>query len=145
METIGVIRRKVTQKEKYVGLSASTAGQIQPKIDTEIRKFVDKITRLVAQDKAVLFDSASPAKDYFTDALSVYKRVLGNIEKNDFCRICKRNIPPRYSFRGLGHYDIQHAMNARDSSASELFSFDHSFEDLQKYSPDFNSLKITVL
>ena len=72
METIGVIRRKVTQKEKYVGLSASTAGQIQPKIDTEIRKFVDKITRLVAQDKAVLFDSASPAKDYFTDARSVY-------------------------------------------------------------------------
>lgn len=145
LEVIAVIRRKVTQKEQYVGINATTSAQIQTKIENEIRKFMDKITQLNAQGKAVLADPASSTIKYFADSLKEYKQVFGDIETNDFCRICKRNIPPRYSLRGLGHFDVQHAINARDLSASELFSFDQGFKDLQKYSKAFNSLKVTVL
>lgn len=143
LEILEVIRKRITEAENYVGLTESAKRGIESKIKGKTREFIDKMTRLVGQGKAMLVDPDESLVDYFKKTLSLFLPYLGDVERFDYCFICRRRTAVRYRYRGLGHFDIQHAINARESSANEIASFDKAFSQLHKIS-GFDSLKVTV-
>jgi predicted nucleic acid-binding protein len=144
LEVLEVIRKRITERENYVGLSESVKQQIKRKVDAKTIQFIDKVTKLAGQGKAQIVDPDTSIRQYFESALKVFQPYFGDISHLSYCFKCKRNTPPSYRYRGFGHYDVEHATNARDCSAYEMFSFDKGVAQLQAI-PEFSSVKITVL
>lgn len=144
LEIIEVIRKRITENESYVGLTADVKQKIKTSIDEKTREFIDKVTKLVAQGKAEIRNPEEPLEGYLKETLALFSPNFGEISEFDYCFICNRKTNMRYRYRGLGHYDMQHAMNAKDCHAKEIVSVDKAFSQLRNIQ-EFNSLKVTVL
>ena len=144
LEILDVMRKRITEKESYQGESSSTRGQIKSKVDTKTREFMDKITKLAKQGKAAIVDPNKALGEFVTDALKLHSPHFGEIVTQAYCPVCRGSFGPKYKYRGPGHWDIQHALNAKYTSANEIISLDGDFEQL-KAIKDFSSLTITVL
>jgi predicted nucleic acid-binding protein len=144
LEVIEVIRKRIPENEGYTGLTSTAIKEIKTKIDEKIREFIDKITKLSQQKKAKIVDPDKLLKSYFKETLNLLSPNFGEITEFDYCFVCERNTKMRYKYRGLGHYDLQHAINARDCCAKEIVSADKGFSQLRKIS-EFDSLKVTIL
>lgn len=144
LEIIEVIRKRMTENENYIGLTPDVRQRIKTSVDVKTREFIDKVTKLVAQGKAEINNPDEPLSGYLKETLTLFFPNFGEITEFDYCFICERKTSMRYRYRGLGHYDMQHAMNARDCNAKEIVSVDKAFSQLRNI-PQFNSLKVTVL
>jgi len=143
LEIIEVIRKRITEKEGYVGLTEPAKRRIRTKIENKTREFIDKMTKLAHTGKAILADPDKSVKDYLQNTLNLCFTCFGDIDHFGYCFICKRQTPMRYRYRGLGYYDLQHAINARECSAEEIMSFDKAFYQLRNIQ-EFKSLKINI-
>lgn len=144
LEIIEVIRKRIPENEVYTGLTSSAVKNIKTKIDEKTREFVDKLTKLSEQKKVKVVDPNKLLDSYFKETLSLLSPNFGEITEFDYCFVCDRNTKMRYKYRGLGHYDLQHAINARDCCAKEIVSVDKGFSQLRNI-PEFGSLKVTIL
>lgn len=144
LEVIEVMRKRITQKERYKGLTESLKKQLKNKIDEKIREFIDKTTNLAKQGKILILDPDENVSSYFQKTLNVLSPYFGNIAHTSFCIFCQRTRSFQYLYKGVGHYDIEHAFNAKLCGATEVFAFDYSFEHFSQI-PDFNGLSFTVL
>jgi hypothetical protein len=144
LEVIDVIRKRVTEKEFYAGLGFAARRAIESKAQTKIQEFVNKTTRLAAQGKARIVDPDRGLADYHQETLRLSQPHFGMVDESNQCPVCRRALALRYKFRGLGHYDIQHAINARDCLANELFSFDKAFSQMSTVG-GFASLAVHAL
>lgn len=142
LEILDVLRKRVTEKESYQIADGTMKQQIKQKVDERIREFIDKVTKLTTQGKAVIIDPSTPTGEYMTEALKLHSPRFGNIDTQTLCPVCRGPFGPRYRYRGPGHWDVQHALNAKYTSASELVSFDGGFKELRS---DFSSLTFTVI
>ena len=64
------------------------------------------------------------------------KRQLGAL-----CFLCKAEYH-EFSYRGIDHYDIQHAIIAEYAKADQFITFDRGYEYIKE---DFPSLSIQIL
>jgi hypothetical protein len=144
LEVVGVIRSSIIQNEYFIGIDMKNTQEIQTKANKKVNEFLAKIFGLARQDKVILKDPDIKLKDYLARSLGILQRHIGNISVKDFCFDCQRKIPQRYNFFGLGHFDIQHAINAKELAVNELITFDKAFELLNTL-PEFNSINVKVL
>lgn len=144
LEIVEVIRKRITEKEYFVGLNQTAKSEIKNKIDQKTKDFMKIIMELSAQNKLMLTNPAKSVNEYFEDTFRLFAAYFGNVDKSDFCFICNHNIPDRYRYVGMGHYDLQHALNAKECMADEIATFDKGFSQLNSIG-EFSSLKVTVL
>ena len=144
LEIIEVFRKRITENEAYVGLTTEAKQKIKTKVEEKTRELIDKVTKLAQQKKARIIDPDKLLHNYFEETLRLINPNFGEIIEFNYCFICNRPTDMRYKYRGLGYYDVQHAINARDCCAKEIVSLDKAFSLLQNI-PEFNSLKVTVL
>ncbi len=144
LEIIEVFRKRITENEAYVGLTPQAKQMIRTKAEKKTRELIDKVTKLAQQKKARIVDPDKLLHNYFEETLRLINPNFGEITEFNYCFICNRSTNMRYKYRGLGHYDMQHAINARDCCAKEIVSLDKAFSLLQNI-PEFSSLKVTVL
>ena len=139
-----VLRKRITEAERFDGTSEEKEHQIKFKVNQELSSLMDRITKLEKQGKVLMIDPKKSLADFLHETLSTFERVDGNIESFDYCFTCMRNTYVRYKYRSLGHYDIEHAKNAHDCSADEIVSGDKAFRSLNAI-PEFSGLKATVM
>ena len=140
LEVLDVIRKRICEKERYVGLTEQAKSAIIEKINEKSAAFVNYLIQLEQRQQVTFTDPAIILRQYLFDTLRLYKN---NCSKNDI--ICaKPFLEKQYKFHGLGFYDLQHALNAKECHADELVTLDKGFNQL-KVLNDFVNLKISVL
>ena len=100
---------------------------------------------------------------HYSTVLSKLRKYFGYVRTISICSYCKRrlvsksstNICPncnhttadsihKYSYKGLGHADLEHAFFAKSQNVSEFFSSDRSFKDLNK-DITFKNMRFTII
>ena len=144
MEVIDVIRKRIVDKEAFSGdLTHEKTREIKRRVDIKIKDFLNAVKDLENQGKIILVDLDATMRDILTHALKLLEQSFGRIITTSRCNACRRNMDEKYRYRGIGHYDIQHALIAKGSNASVLVSFDKSFRDLST-STEFKTLKFFI-
>lgn len=107
---------------------------LKKEIDDRILKFLDALSALVARDKLIWEDPRRSMEKVFAETLNILKEAFGSFGDAYECKFCNRTLPsPNYYYRGVGQYDIQHAIIAREMKASKLITFDRGFDVLSKH------------
>jgi predicted nucleic acid-binding protein len=144
LEVIEVIRKRITEDTKFIGLTEVHKQIIANKITVASRSFIQKILDLAQQDRLLIIDPLTELRDYFTSILQLLIVNFGVIDKSDYCFICGRQTTPRYRYIGVGPHDIQHILNAKVCSAHEFVTFDKGFLRVKTLFGDNTDLVITV-
>jgi hypothetical protein len=139
LEVIGALRKRIVRKETFVGsLDPHIKTNIRNKIKQKITEFLTGIGNLAKDGKVLLADPDIHLRNYLRNVLGSFTRYRG-----DLIDVPSKK-PDRYDYKGLGHWDLQHAMNAKDLNANELVSCDEDFDDLQRLSR-FTSITVTII
>ncbi len=140
LEVLDVIKKRICEKEKYAGLNDQAKAMIVEKINQKSAAFVNYLIQLEQRQQIKFTDPAIVLSRYLFDTFRLYKN---NFSTNNI--ICsKQFMEKQYKFHGLGFYDLQHALNAKECFADEIVTLDKGFNQL-KVSKDFANLKINVL
>jgi predicted nucleic acid-binding protein len=125
MEVIDAIRRRIAEKSAYQGDPAKQdMSNVKHEIEEAIKTFLDGLTTLAANDKLILTDPESPMKEILDEAVDLLCATFGRFEQTfKDSRTC-------YVYRGVGQYDVQHALIAKALKADILLTFDRAFSDL---------------
>jgi predicted nucleic acid-binding protein len=138
MEVIDSIRRRVSEKTKWMGDPSSVdMAPVKQEIERLINDFLDGLTALAIQKRMIWIDPESPVKKHFQDAQDVLLATFGSFH-SDF-----KDFQNCYAYRGVGQYDVQHALIAQSLSANELLTFDKGFRDLAS-NPKFSGFSFIV-
>ena len=135
METIDVIRKRITQNEKYdtAGLTEAKRNGIKKIIDGKIAQFIAATTEWEKDSKILMADGTASYRDFIHDSFLYILGYWGTIREDWKCGFCKGELKPnRYSYRGLGQYDFQHVRIAKILNADEFVTTDKAFNDLNK-------------
>ena len=136
MEIIVVIRKRIIESTPYSKLNKARQTEIREVVDAKTTSFIDMITSLADQKKVIIVNPKLMLTDYLEDCFFYLRKYFG--------RVVESRLPSRtLRYKGLGHYDIQHAMNARYCNANELISFDRAFVDLRRID-GFETMRISV-
>jgi hypothetical protein len=139
LEVLGALRKKIVRKESFAGpLTPAIKKNIQTKIEQKIAEFMTKVAELTRQGKVLLADPDMRLRNYLRNVLSIFSPYKGYLEHSP------ANKPDKYIYEGLGHWDMQHAVNAQELNAGELVSCDSKFNDLRNISK-FASMTITTI
>lgn len=140
LEVINTIRKRIAEREPFVGLlknNEDVRNIIKSKIDYCIKEFIDKITKWESTGKLLIVDSQTPISDVFNTTFLMLYGLFGEITDSRRCRICK-NAHDSYSYKGIDHFDIQHALMAKESLTTEFVTFDVGYEQLRPHFPEFS-------
>jgi predicted nucleic acid-binding protein len=129
LEVLEVIRKRITQMEQYTSLDDNKKEEIKDKIQEKTNNFIEILYRLVQEHRVALVNSQESVDTWFKATYSIFTTSFGDI--STYNSGGKGNNPPRYRYRGVGHYDIQHALTAKEYSARGLYTFDWGFAELQ--------------
>ena len=140
METIDVIRKRITQYERYTGILDDTKrDEIKRKINEKISKFISATTEWEHDNKILMSDGTLSYEDFIHDSFLYIFSYWGSIREEWKCGSCKADLTPnRYLYKGLGQYDFQHVRIAKVLNASEFFTTDKAFNELNssgKFTP----------
>ncbi len=140
LEVLDVIRRRICEKEQYAGLNDQAKTALIKKINEKSEAFVNFLIQLEQRQQIKFIDPAIVLSRYLFDTLRLYKN---NCSENNI--ICNNQfMQKQYKFHGLGFYDLQHALNAKECYADEIVTLDKGFNQL-KVVKDFANLRINVL
>ncbi len=144
LEVITVIRCRVIQNQDFKGVDIKTTQKIQAESKKKVDEFIAKILGLSKQGKVIIKDPDMKLEDYLIKSLGILQLHTGKIAIKDFCFVCQQKISQRYKFFALGHYDLQHAINAKELAVNEFITFDRAFELLNSIT-EFKSINVKVL
>ena len=144
LEVVEVIRKRVAEDTKFIGLSDVHKKIVANKISTISRLFIQKIFDLAQQGRLLIVDPSIDLHDYFTSTLQLLIANFGVVDKADYCFVCNRQTRSRYRYIGVGPHDIQHMLNAKNCSANEFITFDKGFLRLKTLFDDKENLTITI-
>jgi predicted nucleic acid-binding protein len=144
LEVVEVIRKRIAEDTKFIGLADMYTQIVANKITAASRLFIQKILDLAQQGHLLIIDPLTDLHDYFTSTLQLLIVNFGVIAKSDYCFICDRQTRPRYRYIGVGPHDLQHIINAKECSANEFVTFDKGFLRLKTLFADNDGLTITV-
>ena len=114
-------------------------------------RIVEATTRIMDGFTAQLSDLATAGKVIVDDPKLDYKSFISNVT-NLFLSILSdpdgltvrpgdQNSKKSYSIKSAGHWDVQHALIAKQLMADEIVSFDKDFKQLSE-SREFDGIKI---
>ena len=145
IEIISIIRKKVASKMEIHGNKdiddRESKIHLKNIIDELTRQFIDYITKWEATGKLQIAKLDESLSSVLQKEQKILKNSFGEIKKTSRCFVCKFEYH-EYSYRGIDHYDIQHAIIAERAKADKFITFDRGYEFIKK---DFPSLDIQIL
>ena len=145
LEIISIIRKKIVTKLKIHGNKDIDDKQIKVHlkntIDELTREFIDYVTKWEASGKLQIIKVDEPLSSILKREQKILKKNFGQIKKTTHCFVCKSEYH-EFSYRGIDHYDIQHAIIAEYAKADQFITFDRGYEYIKE---DFPSLDIQIL
>jgi predicted nucleic acid-binding protein len=145
IEIIGIIRKKVVTKMKIDGIKdindKDSKLLLKNIIDNLTKKFIDYITRWEATGKLQIVNIDESLSLVLKKEHKILKNNFGEIKKTTKCHVCKSEYH-EYTYRGIDHYDIQHAIIAEYAKANQFITFDRGYEYIKE---EFPSLNIHIL
>jgi hypothetical protein len=145
LEIISIIRKKIVTKMKIHGNKDIDDKQskihLKNTIDELTRGFIDYITKWEASGKLRIVKVDEPLSSILKREQKILKKNFGEIKKTTHCFVCKSEYH-EYTYRGIDHYDIQHAIIAEYAKADKFITFDKGYEYIKE---DFPSLAIHIL
>ena len=145
LEIISIIRKKVVTKMKIIGNKdindKDSKLQLKKTIDALTKEFIDYITRWEAAGKLQIVKIDESLTNILKKEQKILKNNFGEIKKATKCFVCKSEYH-EYTYRGIDHYDIQHAIIAEYAKADQFITFDRGYEYIKN---DFPSLNIRIL
>jgi predicted nucleic acid-binding protein len=145
LEIISVIRKKVVTKMKISDNKDNDDKDnkllLKNKIDDLTKKFIDYITRWEAAGKLQIVKIDEPLSNVLKREQKILKNKFGEIKKTTKCYVCRSEYN-EYTYRGIDHYDIQHAIIAEYAKADQFITFDRGYEYIKD---EFPSLNIHIL
>ena len=130
METINSFRRKIPIKIKTTTESSSS---LEKKITEKTLKYVTALESFRREGKIVNKNPPMSVKQLHRFTTKYLERYFGSVEKHG----------RHYRYKGLNHWDIQHALIARSFGTKTFYTADSSFEELKK-SQVFNPMKFVI-
>ena len=124
MEVIDAIRKRVTERSEYIGSPTNPQTDMSPvkdEIERVITEFLDGLSALACQDKVIWTDPDSQMNQTLQKAMEILQDTFG-----PFDQVFKDNRTC-YIYRGVGQYDVQHALIAQLFGANCLLTFDRGF------------------
>src|SRR6476620_5659857 len=145
IEIIRIIRKKVVTKMKITGIKdindKDSKLLLKNIIDNLTKKFIDYITSWEAVGKLQIVKIDESLSSILKKEQKILKNNFGEIKKTTKCYVCKSDYH-EYTYRGIDHYDIQHAIIAEYAKANQFITFDRGYEYLKE---EFPSLNIHIL
>ena len=145
LEIISIIRKKAVTKMKISGNKdindEDSKILLKKTIDDLTREFIDNITKLEYIGKLQIVKIDESLSDVLKREQKILRNKFGEIKKTTKCYVCKSEYH-EYTYRGIDHYDIQHAIIAEYAKANQFITFDRSYECIKE---DFPSLNIHIL
>jgi hypothetical protein len=145
LEIISIIRKKAVTKMKITGnkdINDKVSKILLKKtIDDLTREFIDNITKLEYIGKLQIVKIDESLSNVLKREQKILRNKFGEIKKTTKCFVCKSEYH-EYTYRGIDHYDIQHAIIAEYAKANQFITFDRSYECIKE---DFPSLNIHIL
>jgi hypothetical protein len=146
LEIISIIRKKVATKMKITERNKEINDKdskllLKKIIDDLTKEFIDYITRWAAAGKLQIVKIDESLSNVLKREQKILKKNFGEIKKTTRCFVCKSEYH-EYTYRGIDHYDIQHAIIAEYAKANQFITFDRSYESIKE---DFPSLNIHIL
>jgi len=145
LEIISIIRKKVVTKMKISGnkeiKDKDNKILLKKTIDDLTREFIDNITKLEYIGKLQIVKTDESLYNVLKREQKILRNKFGEIKKTTKCFVCKSEYH-EYTYRGIDHYDIQHAIIAEYAKADQFITFDRSYECIKE---DFPSLNIHIL
>ena len=129
LETISALRRKISSKIK---ISTESDSEVEKKICEIVDTYLAMLKKLESEGTVIRKNPSYVSKLYET-ALHYLIDYFGSIEKHG----------KYYRYKGLNHWDIQHALIARSLGAETFYTTDSGFEELKKLQT-FNSMKFVI-
>jgi predicted nucleic acid-binding protein len=145
LEIISIIRKKAVTKMKISGNKdindEDSKILLKKNIDDLTREFIDNITKLEYIRKLQIVKIDESLSNVLKREQKILRNKFGEIKKTTKCFVCKSEYY-EYTYRGIDHYDIQHAIIAEYAKANQFITFDRSYEYIKE---DFPSLNIHIL
>ena len=145
LEIISIIRKKVVTKVKITGnkeiQDKDNKILLKKTIDDLTREFIDNITKLVYVGKLQIVKTDESLSNVLKREQKILRNKFGEIKKTTKCFVCKSEYH-EYTYRGIDHYDIQHAIIAEYAKANQFITFDRGYECIKD---EFPSLNIHIL
>ena len=162
LETIHVLRRKITENSQYVGSNRENYDNLERQINKKIRIFIGSIIAMANDKKIFIPKSHLSIAAHHSMVLEKSRSYFGYLRTISICSNCKKrsarrsvqdtckhcnsanDLIHRYDYKGLGHADLEHVFFARSNYVKEFHSADKSFKGLTKDS-DFKSINFKIL
>ena len=135
METIHVLRHKIAKNSRFVDASPGSIRNVEDQIRKNVDIFVRTVSEFARQRQALIVAPNISLRDHHRSVLDALKRHGGQV---------KTTSGQKYSYKGLGHADLEHVLLAKYSNVREFHSGDKSFEDLKEDS-DFKDINFNIL
>ena len=137
IEVINVIRTRIIQRTPYENtLETTKINTMRQIISDHIKKFIDVITRWTESKKLEVFTSNTAMKTMLYEIMKVQNNLKGEIKVINQCKFCGTHYNS-YVYKGVDHWDIQHALIAREAGVNYFVTFDKGYEELRKYFKEF--------
>jgi hypothetical protein len=145
LEIICIIRKKVVTKMKITENKEINDKDneilLKKTIDYLTKEFINYITRWEAAGKLQIVKIDESLSNVLKREQKILRNKFGEIKKTTKCFVCKSEYH-EYTYRGIDHYDIQHAIIAEYAKANQFITFDRGYECIKE---DFTSLNIHIL
>ena len=145
LEIISIIRKKVVTKMKITENKDINDKDnkilLKKTIDYLTKEFIDYITRWEAAGKLQIVKIDESLSNVLKREQKILRNKFGEIKKTTKCFVCKSEYH-EYTYRGIDHYDIQHAIIAEYAKADQFITFDRGYEYIKE---EFPSLNIHIL
>lgn len=143
LEVLEVIRKRITESEPYTDLDDNKKKEIKGKVQKKTSLFLKALSHLIREHRVALIDSQKPVDQWFGMTYSIFISSSGDISTHNHYPGGRRRALPKYRYRGVGHYDIQHALTAQEFSARDLHTFDQGFVELEGHQ-EFEGMKFLI-
>jgi len=143
LEVLEVMRKRITEREPHTNLDEDKKKEVKDKVQEKTDIFLESISQLAKNRKVAFINSQEPLDKWLKKTYSIFRTSFGDISTPNYISGGGKKNPPKYHYKGAGHYDIQHALIAKEFFAEGLHTFDQGFAELANY-PDFKEIKFCV-
>ena len=162
LETIHVLRRKITENSRYVGSNRKNYDNLEVQISEEVNNFIKSIYAMAKDGKILIPKPNISIAAHHLTVLRKSRSHFGYLRTVSTCSRCKKrsagrnvqgvckhcnhagNLTYRYDYKGLGHADLEHVFFAHYNRVKEFHSADKSFRNLIRDS-DFKSIDFNII
>ena len=130
LETISLLRSKIPSKIK---ITTESRTSIEEKIENETQEYLAVVETYQKEGKIINRNPSMSVEDLHKTSFEYLESYFGSLGKHG----------KFYRYKGLNHWDIQHAMIASSLGAETFYTADSGFEALKK-SQMFNPMEFVI-